>query len=261
MKKMLVLALLAVLLAVFSANLASAVEADLSEAILFTDTAFPGFIKLSNIGVSGNYYGGTFRWNPNRNSLDIVGHEWEAGEEFEIPTRTITIDGNAVDWLGIPAVLTDPVGDDYFGLPGDDIQEVFLAKDNDFMYFGIKIADGAPLSDGSGHMHFQFSLTSAGWSDLVILENHFAVFTTVSYDPPNWDVRLELHVVHPLSGAIPVHLYDYDPATHVGVGAEFVEWKVPIDDCMVTSGKYAEAWTHYETQPSPSDVAKGVRVK
>jgi hypothetical protein len=40
-----------------------------------------------------------------------------------------------------------------------------------------------------------------------------------------------------------------------------VEWKVPIDDCMVTSGKYAEAWTHYETQPSPSDVAKGVRVK
>ena len=180
MKKVLLFALIGVFLTAFSPDLVPALEADFSEAILFTDPASPGIIRLSNVGVFENYAWGMFQWNPNEYSLDIVDAGWEAGEAFEIPTRTITIDGNAVDWLGIPAVLTDPIGDDSFDVPGDDIEAVYLAKDDDFMYFGIKIADGVPLSDGSGHMHFQFSLNSTGWSDLLKLQNHFAVFTTVS---------------------------------------------------------------------------------
>ena len=154
------------------------------------------------------------------------------------------------------------MGDDNFDLPGDDIHDVYLAKDDNFMYFGIEIADGAPLSGGNGHMHFQFSLTANG-SDLVKMENHFALFTSVLYHVPTWGVHTALHVVHPFSGTgvIPVVLEDYEPATHLGIGADFVEWKIPIDDCMMTSGKYAEAWTHYESLPDVSDAVMGTRIK
>jgi hypothetical protein len=148
-------------------------------------------------------------------------------------------------------------------MPGDDITEVYIARDSNFIYFAIRTADGAPLSAGNGHMHFQFSLTADGWGELIQLENHFAVFASVLYHPPNWSVDTALHVVHPLSpsGAIPVRLADYDTGTHLGVGSDFVEWKVPIKDCMITSGRYAEAWTHYDVKPAPSDVVKGVRLE
>ena len=209
-----------------------------------------------HINISGNYYGGTFKWNKLQNKFEFVNGWSEGNKEFSIPFRSITLDGNMSDWTGISPVLTDPAGDDSYGLPGDDIRDVFISKDNDFIYFGIRMADGPPLSgsDNSGaHMHFQFNLN--GSMGVQKLENHFVIFTTAHYFPASgWLASTEMHVSHPLhpNGFIPVGLHSYD-SSYVGVGQDFVEWKVPIKDCMITSGKYASAWTHYNSQPYPSD--------
>jgi hypothetical protein len=56
-------------------------------------------------------------------------------------------------------------------------------------------------------------------------------------------------------------LQTYEPTTHLGVGTNCFEWKVPLKDCMITAGKYAEAWTHYDVNPSPSDVVIGTPLK
>lgn len=187
----------------------------------------------------------------------------QEGPAFEIPTRTIATDGNMSDWAGLPPVLIGAVGDDDYDLPGDDIQAMYLAKDTNFMYFAMTIADGAPLSAGNGHLHFQFALTSRGWDDLVTFTNRFAVFTSVQYHPPNWSVDTTLHVVDPLyeNHVRPIQLQTYEPTTHLGVGTNCVEWKVPLKDCMITAGKYAEAWTHYDVNPSPSDAVIGTPLK
>ena len=235
---------------VFAAN------ASFSDAVLYTNPSYPKLIQLFNIDVSGKYYWGTFKWNKLQNKFEFVDAGLEGNKDFVIPFRTITPDGNMNDWAGILPVLNDPVGDDAYGLPGDDIQEVYIAKDAEFMYFGIKIADGTPLSgsdDSGAHMHFQFNLTNSKYINE--FENHFVVFTSVHYFPASgWLASTEMHVSHPLhpNGFIPVGLHSYD-SSYVGVGQDFVEWKVPIKDCMITSGKYASAWTHYNSQPYPSD--------
>lgn len=188
----------------------------------------------------------------------------QEGPAFEIPTRTITIDGVlSNDWAGIQPVLHGTPGEDKYNLPGDDIQDVYLARDTNYYYFGMRIADGPPISAGNGHLHFQFSLTSEGWDELLTLTNHFALFTSVLYHPPTWELCTDLHTVNPnsSSGAVPVRYKNYDVSTNLAVGPDFVEWRIPIQDCMVTSGRFAEAWSGYDTNPSPSVVLKGVPLK
>lgn len=45
---------------------------------------------------------------------------------FEIPTKTITIDGEPYDWVGIDPVINDPQGDSLC-IVGTDIKAVYLA--------------------------------------------------------------------------------------------------------------------------------------
>jgi hypothetical protein len=63
---------------------------------------------------------------------------------FEIPTRTITIDGLPGDWAGIKPVLVDPQGDSTCGT-GTDIKSVFVAQDSEYLYWRIDTWSGAFL--------------------------------------------------------------------------------------------------------------------
>jgi hypothetical protein len=164
---------------------------------------------------------------------------------FDIPKAptNMQMNGDFSDWTNVLPVMIDPVGDDEPAIAGDDIHKVYIARDTNFMYFAVTFADGAPFSDGDGHIHFQFSLTTDG-NVRESLQDHYEVFTTVE-QVPGGDrlVASEVHCQN-LVWRGPAVLNYYD-ASYLGVGADFVEWKVGITDCMVTSGKFAEAWSHY----------------
>jgi len=58
-----------------------------------------------------------------------------------IPTRTITIDGQAEDWAGIDPMVLDNNGDSSCG-QYSDITYVFLTTDNSFLYWRIDTNSG-----------------------------------------------------------------------------------------------------------------------
>ena len=50
-----------------------------------------------------------------------------------LPFRTINVDGDPGDWVGILPLIMDPKGDADFDI--EDIKAVYGANDNDFLYF------------------------------------------------------------------------------------------------------------------------------
>jgi hypothetical protein len=61
---------------------------------------------------------------------------------FSIPNATITIDGKADDWAGIPPILNDSIGDSTCG-SGTDIKDVYLAMDGKYLYWRLDTSSGA----------------------------------------------------------------------------------------------------------------------
>lgn len=61
--------------------------------------------------------------------------------DYLIPPKTITVDGDPSDWSGIEPIITDSQGDGLGG-PGTDIKAVYLAKDDDFLYWRIDTQNG-----------------------------------------------------------------------------------------------------------------------
>jgi hypothetical protein len=66
----------------------------------------------------------------------VNGATGELNFPVQIPTGTITVDGLPDDWVGIEPILVDPQGDSTCG-SGTDIKSVFIAQDNDYLYWRI----------------------------------------------------------------------------------------------------------------------------
>jgi len=66
---------------------------------------------------------------------------------FDVPIRTITVDGQPGDWAGISPILTDPSGDSTCGA-GTDIIALYLARDDQYLYWRMDTADGQFSYDG-----------------------------------------------------------------------------------------------------------------
>jgi len=64
---------------------------------------------------------------------------------FVVPRRTITVDGTLEDWAGTESVCSDRAGDDRQPMdPGTNIEQVFFAYDDKYVYARIDLADGSP---------------------------------------------------------------------------------------------------------------------
>jgi len=59
-----------------------------------------------------------------------------------IPNGTITIDGDITDWNNIDPVFEDRLDDVYHDVPSTNIQEVYIAQDEDAYYFRIDLLQG-----------------------------------------------------------------------------------------------------------------------
>ncbi len=110
---------------------------------------------------------------------------------YSVTRRTITVDGSFSDWAGISPAVTDPAGDAN-NLPGSDITALYVARDNNNVYFRMDLATGPPspslfygldfkVDDAVGdrfvfiHMS-AFRCTVDQW-DSDVAHTHFAVAT------------------------------------------------------------------------------------
>ena len=67
---------------------------------------------------------------------------------FEIPYRTIIVDGQPDDWAGISPVVQDAENDSTCSA-GTDVDVVFLAQDDDFLYWRIDVFGQLPIVNGT----------------------------------------------------------------------------------------------------------------
>lgn len=138
-----------------------------------------------------------------------------------IPIATITVDGNTTDWIGITAGVNDPQGDDSSSYTGDDIEAMYLAKDNTNLYIRLDLYDPANPNFGNGpspyegRYRFQINSNSSTYSNLDVgLANY--------YCGQQWALAC-----NGANGTAPV---SFQGTSFVGVLNNVIEIKIPLAD-------------------------------
>jgi len=151
--------------------------------------------------------------------------ELEPSGNFNVPTATIDIDGSEADWLAITpdgdeVVFTDVSGDGDPARTGTDLEKLYLAKDDDYLYIGMTLHDGNPDTDVNTRFSLRLRSREDSWWPLVEVSAH--------YDSVWW--------VSSWSGS-----YEGSAAA----GTNFIEWRVPIADitdyATTLNGKFVSA--------------------
>ncbi|MBW2738280.1 MAG: hypothetical protein JRE64_05400 [Deltaproteobacteria bacterium] len=149
---------------------------------------------------------------------------------YEVPFKTITLDGSATDWTGITSVIND--GTDENAATNADIKSLYVARDNTYLYWMLELHDPSignntsyTFSFGPGDIHFGpdslnyescVSIDGSGGVSYQLLDND-GYHTILSSDSSNAAVGSVIEARVPLSyfdadsiGSI--HCYSYDPA-------------------------------------------------
>ena len=82
-----------------------------------------------------------------------------------IPFADITIDGDFSDWDDVPVAVEDPEGDNNNNLPMNDSIAVYLAKNNEYLFFRIDVAE--ILDDGGMSFGFDIIFNASIYVNLV----------------------------------------------------------------------------------------------
>jgi len=168
-------------------------------------------ILFENVIVGDEHYAVIMRLNASNKLIPI----W-AGilNKVEIPFCTITIDGDDADWAGISPVVEDPAGDEdpeYADVPGTDLANVYMARDDTCLYFLMTFHDGDPV-EAIYVVELQQYLAQ--------LHTPGDLYAFAENNGADWTVQIG---VRGPGGVVASY-----PADHVGVGSAMVEWKVPI---------------------------------
>ena len=167
---------------------------------------------------------------------------------IEIPAATISVQDSAVsDWGTITPVFSDLIGDNDPNLQGSDLQDLYLAKDDQYLYLRMTLADGQPnttvMSDPWQVMGYFVQFRTGRWEfpgGRVIQVNRT--------DTGNWRVE----VWERDSNGQLVYQEDYEGYAQAVVND--LEFMVPISDLGNLSGKYLSTWTQWiPTSREPSD--------
>lgn len=175
---------------------------------------------------------------------------------IEIPIADISIDGNRSDWDAIDPLYTDPEHDQ--GPPdghvGTDVKEVFMARDDEFIYSAFTLYDGDPPEDGTMYV-----------TELQqYLEQYHTPGDTIIMASYSTEDGWQMCVGHRESRGCS---YTYD-SSYVGIGTKFIEYKVPIADIeydgggefdpMGIEGRFIRNYVHYcPGEPGEGDTYDG----
>ncbi|WP_136805192.1 hypothetical protein [Desulfosediminicola flagellatus] len=132
---------------------------------------------------------------------------------------TKLIDGNFQDWLPDTPILTDQLGDNA-SYCGEDLAHVFMAMDEQYMYFAITFQDliSAQPSDKMAEIHLRYPWeewysyrVSAGTDDN-------GMTWWVKFRDPNYRI---------------INEYQFD---HAAAGEKFIEMRIPLSDVTQAMG-------------------------
>jgi len=176
---------------------------------------------------------------------DFTQDEWglegtTASGEISVPWATINVqDGSLNDWTGIDPVYVDLTGDGYPDRSGSDLQNLYLAKDGQFLYGRMTLADGSPstvnMSDPWQAMgYFVRFRNQAG-------EHIGSRAIQVDYSGSGtWRVQ----VWEQGTDWLPSYHVFYDSGYAQAVGND-LEFKVPLADLGSMTGKFLTTWIQW----------------
>jgi len=136
-----------------------------------------------------------------------------------VPNGGIQIDGDASDWGAITPLLTDPVNDFidpmYATVPGTDLHQLYIAHDDDYLYFGMTFFNGGPLPNAAYWAEFQQYLYQLHTPGDVSAECY-------NVGGSGWAVALKDRNGRSMPG--------YPPGSgYCAAGSGWLEWKAPIE--------------------------------
>jgi hypothetical protein len=107
------------------------------------------YILFENVQWRGTNYQVLYRVGNASHQVDMT-----PLKTFQIPTATISIDGNPSDWSTIPVLYADPEHDqqppDHH--PGTDVKQFKIARDATNIYMAYWLYDADPPQDGTIYM-------------------------------------------------------------------------------------------------------------
>ena len=135
---------------------------------------------------------------------------------FEIPNNTIAVDGDMSDWTSIDPLHADISGDNDTDLTGSDIEKVYLAKDDTYLYVGMTLHGGDP------NPAVIYGIGFRNWAD----DGYMPLKMFAAYDTNSskWIAGLEQW-----GGVV---FADFDGAAE---GTNCIEWRIPLSEIEIPS--------------------------
>jgi len=173
-----------------------------------------GQVMFENVLVNGQPYALLAGWKNSK----MEPHELRVLRTVEIPFANILL-GNAGSWVGVPPVVVDPSGDQnqlYALVPGSDMANVYLARDQTYLYLRMTLHNGA-AQQGGVYVYAvelqQYLYQENTPGDLVLLAQRLA--------GGEWVVFVSDH------GLVPGIRF-HNGLEWVVAGGGAVDWKVPL---------------------------------
>ena len=149
----------------------------------------------------------------------------------------ISITGTTVaDWNGITPVFTDQTGDGDPDHLGSDLKDLYLAKDDQFLYVRMTLADGPPNTNSMNYW-VQFRKTAEEYRGGRYTEAHFDPGASQwCIDVVEWDYNGNLleHYAQLGDAQAVVSDNNYD-----------LEWRVPLNEIGPLSGRFLTTAIHW----------------
>lgn len=169
--------------------------------------------------------------------------------EFHVPIRAIAIDGRTDDWSGAAAAYTDDTNDEngQANFVGTDLHQVYMAKDDRFLYIMITLADGNP------NPLAQYTIETVPTPGQAGTEGDY--LAVASFRNGSWGSHVHVRGHSHLN-------VSYD-STYIAAGDGVVEWKAEIKDLHFFSGRYLFAYVHNYTPiffPVSDQAKTGVKI-
>jgi len=154
-----------------------------------------------------------------------------------VDSGAITIDGDITDWTGISPVFTGVAGNNDPNFYGTDINGLYLAKDDSYLYLAMTLHDGAPNTE----VKYAFVAANQGCG-----YNSSGELQTLAYydgESSSWVSEVIHSGDWELIGSYPGYAYP---------GSDTIEWQVPLSDMGNLSGRYVRVYTQ-ENGNEPSE--------
>ena len=154
----------------------------------------------------------------------------------------INIDGNISDWTEIEPAFVDEVDDENpdADFAGTDIEELYLVRDDTYLYMMMKLHDGNPKSDVATQYIFETNQVSC------TVQHGDRLAVARSQGPSFWYAYV---CVRDEYGCSWIDSYD---ESYVGIGTNCLEWKVPLSHIGNLSNRYIRVYIHVDGE-DPSD--------